>query len=300
MLEIKRLDLFALPEEERLLFHEMSNPYSIPNDVIPHIFLGAYWSDTPVGVVIASYVPIVKKGEIEHIFVAPEHRRRGIGLSLLEELEKLLRNELKCSVLLLTYAGDNPDRIPLEHVLRLNRWRSPTLLLKRYYYIVYDFSAPWFEKQRALPVGFSLHSWSELTGTERHRMQVQAAQGAYPYAVYPFGKGGEPESVNSIFIRHQGVVIGWLATHRLDADTIIYSGLYVHLDYRGKGLSTFLLVEGIRRQKASPVPFAMFELNEAQVSDMWQRFVAGGLAPHAIKQTDVFNTWKELHEKSEE
>lgn len=296
MLEIRRLDLKMLPEKEQSAFTAMSGTYTQYTEVIPHVTIGAYWDDKPVGIIVASYIPIAKKGEVELLFVLEPYRRRGIGLKMLLALEEILRDELDCSVLVLSYSGDNPHKVPLEHVLRLHNWRQPTLLLKRYYYNVQDFHASWFEKPRLLPHEVSLHSWSELKHEEKHRLEVQAAQGAYPYAVYPYGKGGLPEPINSVFLRHQGSVIGWLATHRQDAETIVYSGLYVHLDYRSKGYSMLLMAEGIRRQKESPVPTAMFELNATQVSEIWRRFVAGSLAPYAFKQTEVFTTWKELRE----
>lgn len=295
MLEIRQLEWGQLSESERMRFYALAGSFSLQVPTIPTVYLGAYWDELPVGVAIASYVCAAKRGEIEHIFVAEPFRRRKIASSLLDALELLLR-KLDCSVMELTYPEDTPNRVILEQGLHLRGWRPSYLLLTRYSYNIYEFDTPWLHKTRSLPSDITLHGWSALTSTERRRLNVQVSQGAYPYSVYPYGKGGEPEPTNSIFLRKEDRLVGWLATHLVAPNTILYSGLYVHLDYRGKGYSLLLLSEGINRQKSSSISIACFELNANQVSDMWQRFAIDSLAPYATQATKVYTAWKELRD----
>jgi GNAT superfamily N-acetyltransferase len=292
MLNIQEIIWNKLTLEEQAAFSDLAKPHLISNGSISQVILGASYNGLPCGLAIASCSLATQSGEIEHLLVAEPYRRKGVATELLNAMQQELAAR-GCAIMLLSYSDSAINREELEHILALNKWHPPELMLRRYYYNICEFAASWLDKPRRLPPGITLHPWNEIKGIEKHYIEGQVVQGACPYDVYPYSKG-DPEPLNSIFLRDDNRIVAWLATHRETSDTIIYSALYVHVNYRSQGLSLLLLGEGIKRQKGSDVPIACFDLNSSQVSKIWQQFIDEGLAPHAIKYDEMFHTWKEL------
>lgn len=262
--------------------------------LLPSTTIGAFYKGQLIAVIAASYLKMVRKAEIELFCVLEEFRGLGIGKLLIENVEKELR-EAGAKTILLLYASDLTKRASLEYLLKRLDWKGSSPLLQRYYYRVQEFSPPWFKK-RALPISFQIHCWDELKREERRLLQIQVNQGVYPYAVYPYGERGDPDSTNSLFLRSKDRVVGWIATHRVDSNTLIYSCLYVHRDYRNRQITLPLLCESIRKQQSSAIALAMFEINRLQVTSSWNRFISTHLASYSFQQTTIFCAQKRLYE----
>ncbi len=295
-LTIRQIDWDNLPLDEVKALADLAKQYFSTTQTLSTITVAAYDDDIPCGIAIAPQQTASRTLEIEHLAIDTRYIGQGVSELLFKQMEEIARKH-DCLIILYLYPNDIANRKEIEAFLQKEMWQPPKLLLHRYFYDCQLFDTPWLQQQRLLPSEFTLHPWSDLTDMEKHRMDVQVSQGAYPYSVYPYGKGGTPEPINSIFLRCSGRIVAWLATHREDANTIIYSGLYVHADHRGRSLSVYLLADSIKRQKASPIRMACFELNESQVSDLWAHFIKENVAPQALNQIDLYTTWKDLRSK---
>lgn len=86
------------------------------------------------------------------------------------------------------------------------------------------------------------------------------------------------EPLNSLGLRYRGRLIGWMVTHRVAADTIRYSTLFVAERFRARARGISLLSAAIQRQIVSPVTnytFAVAAENAAML-----RFVQRHLQPY--------------------
>jgi ribosomal protein S18 acetylase RimI-like enzyme len=94
----------------------------------PDMFVGAFLGEELVGVVVGTYD--VRKGYINRLAVDPGHRRKGIGLALVNEIDRRLREKgfgIVCTLI----EGENPASYALFEKAGYNLHEEIKYLRKR-------------------------------------------------------------------------------------------------------------------------------------------------------------------------
>jgi hypothetical protein len=120
--------------------------------------------------------------------------------------------------------------------------------------------AHWIHEMRPGP-GFELFPWTQLSLAERNRLVEQKEN--YPAALTPFLKEERLEPCNSLGLRYENDVVGWMITHRTRLDTIQYSSLFVDpaVMRLQPGIGMAVLAKSVSLQIAAGVPRLIFMVN---------------------------------------
>lgn len=251
-----------------------------------------------VGFILASVEDATRSSDIEAMAVVEAYQQRGIAGQLLQALEKALI-ERQCLVVTKLYEASKSTTPALEAAVASRGWKAPQRFLRRYHFHVPTFAPTWFQVTYPLPSGFEIIPWTHVTEQERKHIHHQYKQGTFPAIVYPLGYDVELiEPMNSLALRHRRELIGWMVTHRVDANTIRYAYFYVEDSVRHQGVSVRMLIDAIRLQQTSDIPKATFEIREARIEPHWKRFIIKRLAPYAEDKSEVRLVWKDLRGES--
>jgi GNAT superfamily N-acetyltransferase len=218
-----------------------------PNEKL--IAIGAEVSARPVGLAVGRLVA-PDSATILTLFVVPGSRCAGIGSALLEALERACA-ERGHQHLGLSYALDTAGTAAFEACLTRCGW-SPEG--QRFHAFTVDgklMESPWFDQAVVQPP-YVIESWSTVTEDEREELRrSQAADGWIPEYLVPFRFESSLDMLNSLVLRHDGAVRGWLLTCRLDAHTIRYENIFVRpsLNHTGRTFAALALIaEAVRCQ----------------------------------------------------
>ncbi len=216
-----------------------------------------------VGLALAERRPENDGALVRSLFVAPTHRRRGVGGGLLRALAKGLYAQ-GCPHVDIAYRTDWPSQSAIEGLLQLGKWLPPRVHLYRYTGTPERVLAIPSFAEATLPGGFSFFSWSELTQADRQAIQErQAGGGWYPAVLDPFQLKGYLEPSNSVGLRFEGHVAGWMVTHRRGPETVQYTCLFVAPEFRSVGrgkLALALIAEALRCQRDAGIPCWLFQV----------------------------------------
>ena len=232
-----------------------------------------------VGLALARYPKDSRRGVVLSLYVSPQHRRRGLGKTMFGMLGDELRRR-GCLEAQATFMDGTPSTPAVERILSHHGW-SPPLERMRVCTATRDsiVSLPWLH-DLSLPESFESFPWSTLKAGERQALlEQEASDPRYPEFLSPFREEHLIEPLNSLGLRYQGQVVGWLITHRIASDTIRYTSLFVREDLRALGRAIPLIARAIRLQledgRAGKGTFAVFVQNRAMTS-----FIQRRLAPH--------------------
>ncbi len=218
------------------------------------IAMGVNIASQPVSLAIAELVPYTHKAQILSIYVKSENRQQGIGGSLLRSLSQKLQT-LGCRELELGYTAQTNSTDALEKLLNRQGWSIPQPKMLVCHSITERMKqAPWLYSAR-LPASFSIFPLIQLTNQEYQIIQQQQALNPwYPEILSPFRGDLPVEPLNSLGLRYQGQVVGWMATHRIAPDIIRYTNLFVRQDLQKMGRAIPLIAEAIKLQLKSNIP----------------------------------------------
>ncbi len=218
------------------------------------VAIGASDSGKPIGLALAEIFPNSKSADVLSIFVARTHRRHGIGTALLTRLEEelFLRG---CTSAELVYITGQPTTISLERLLQKCNWTPPQprrLVCKST--IDKIANAPWMQKH-SLPASYTIFPWVEITPEERVAIhQQQKAKPWIPPDLIPPKCNKKLESLNSLGLRYQGQVVGWVITERIAPDTICYDLMFVRRDLQKMARGMSLVANAVQRQAKAKIP----------------------------------------------
>jgi N-acetylglutamate synthase-like GNAT family acetyltransferase len=192
--------------------------------------------------------------------VLAEYRNKGIGTALLRLLENTARG-IGAKVLVLTFRSDLAYTKIVRKILENHAWSSPQMRLKLYKVTRKSFREPaWFSRIK-LPKDYSIFPWRDLSIDDRRGLiERQNQTGWYPNALTPFQEESKIEWSNSLGLRHKGDITGWLITHRVAADVIQYSALFVSPENKPLSIGLPLIVEAVRRQCDTKIDRAIFQV----------------------------------------
>jgi GNAT superfamily N-acetyltransferase len=214
--------------------------------------VGASVDDTPVGLALGRALSATH-ARVLSLYVVPAFRNRGIGTSLLGQLEAQLSKQ-GCEGAELSYALGTYGTSRLERVLQKCGWPAAGDRLHAFCLDGQILSAPWFGTT-VLPSPYGIAPWSTITEDERQRLlRSQETERWIPENLIPFRYEADLEPLNSLLLRHGDSVIGWALTQRFDESTLSYANLYVRpsLNRAGRTFASLaLLAESVRRQTSA-------------------------------------------------
>ncbi|MEA5621326.1 TIGR03032 family protein [Cronbergia sp. UHCC 0137] len=242
-----------------------------------------------VGFVIAE-LQADKTAQLLSLFVAPAYRCQGIGKNLIYQLQRNLQ-EQQCTQIQLSYIVTELTTKGLEPILTQLGWNKPQaqfFLGQTTTEVIAQ--APWLN-QPPLTAEFSLFPWTELTAKDRQELQLLD----FPEVLSPLADKQRLELLNSLGLRYQEQLIGWIVTHRVAANTIRYSSLFVAKPFRVRGRGIYLLATAIQRQIVSPITnykFAIASENTAML-----RFLRRHLQPYLTATSESRSSVFDFHKQ---
>ncbi|PWK04937.1 GNAT family N-acetyltransferase [Tumebacillus permanentifrigoris] len=272
--------LLALPEARHLF-----------TDFPPSLrMVGAVQDGHPVGLAIGDQ----QQGSAANLLsltVVEGARHKGIGKSLLLELEDLLRRR-GCSSILAEYLAD--PVLPSESGSFLTAcgfdtprpgihiWSGALEILQEIL---------WVGRCR-LPDAFSVGPWSSLTTSEREA--VHAGLGVwYPPILSPFAEEAMLDPERSMVLRYRGEVVGWMILEVFDAQTVLFKTMFVHQRHQRAGRGVALISEACQRMLQDP-EFQQGIFFVEAVNASMVRFMQDRLGHPEIEKQILWRTGKVL------
>ncbi|MEG3898952.1 MULTISPECIES: GNAT family N-acetyltransferase [unclassified Microcoleus] len=256
--------------------------------------IAASLGDEIVGLAIVELDTQSGKAGILSLFVEPEHRGQGIGTHLIQQLETKLI-EMGCKRVQLSYQATEIAQVALEPILQRQGWKLPKVSL-----ILVKAEAeripkiPWVKKYQ-LPKDLVIFSWQELTEEEKQQLQQgQEEKPWYQQGLSPFLDETIVEPINSLGLRYQGEVVGWMVTHRVAPDTIRYTSMFVEKRWQRLGRGIVLMAESLQRQYDRAIPYYAYAVSSR--NPLMLEFVDRHCQPYMSWIAESKTTYKRLVE----
>ena len=185
--------------------------------------------------------------ELLSIFVAPDHRGRGIATALVACLEAAARDagvvELSGS-----YMTGKPSIDALERVFVRRGFEPPVLRM-----VVLKFTpeeareCDWYKKAR-MPAGTSIFPWAELGPGEREALKRSQAEHPWIHPeLEPWRCDQHFDEVSSVGMRKDGTVVGWVINHRPSPGLVTFTTSFMRQDLARRAAIFPLYVASIER-----------------------------------------------------
>ncbi|HAX79352.1 MAG TPA: GNAT family N-acetyltransferase [Cyanobacteria bacterium UBA11372] len=249
------------------------------------IAIAASDSNKPIGLALAQILPDSNSALVFSIFVEPNYRCQGIGTELLNYLEKELISQ-GCTSAKLIYTSGQPTTVALERLLQKRNWTPPApRMLVCQSTIDKIINAPWM-KRTEIPDSYSIFPWKEITQYERLALDKEQEISAWiPTTLIPFKHEEKLEPLNSLGLRYQGQVVGWMITHRIAPDTIRYTCGFLRPDLQKMARFIPLLVKAIQLQAKANIINCSCAVSVKR--DSMANFVKKRMAPYltALKES---------------
>jgi ribosomal protein S18 acetylase RimI-like enzyme len=150
-----------------------------------------------------------------------------------------------------------------------------------------------FLRPRPLPAGWELFPWRELSAAERRDVVERQQRGEwFPPALSPFQMEERIEPELSLGLRRDGRVVGWLICHRVGADLVQLTSLFVAEGHRQAGRGLALAAAGLERFLAAGIPRAIFMVDVENRS--MRRFFERRLRPHLAGEAEMLRSARAL------
>ena len=178
--------LLALQPAKRL-------PREPEQRLIQPVAMVARTAANPVGLALAELPVRGEDGapELLSVFVAPEHRGRGIGTALVEAIEKALGSRGARSVEAV-YTTGKPSIAAVERIFEKRGWDAPTLRTITVRFTMAEaLATPWYGRMGLLPQGAAIFSWTDLTDAERSHIRESNERTPWiPHGLEPWRHDG--------------------------------------------------------------------------------------------------------------
>lgn len=232
------------------LLHNLNNDSSI-------IAIGVTAGKKPIGLILARCF-LEDNGHIEgqilSWFVIPEYRSQGIGTQLLVRMESELQDR-GAQKIELNYLS-HPNNFKFEQILSKQNWLNPKLTA-----LVCYASTAKVEQTKdfhlidyldrlssQLSKDYVIFPWGDLTSQQRQLIEKKMEIDPLIRRFNPFLEEDKLETLNSLGLRYQNHVLGWIITHRIASDTIRYTQMFVHPETQILSQSILLLAKAIQLQ----------------------------------------------------
>lgn len=241
----------------------------------------------PVAAALAEIKPQGDVAEVLSLFVRPEVRRRGLAGQLLATLEReaALRGAERIELLFRSTQAGAPA---VRRLLAARGWSAPVprLRLGKADARVVEAAVM---RPRRLPEGYEIFPWAELTADERREVVERQQRGPwFPPALSPFQMEDRVEPALSLGLRHRGRVAGWLICHRVGAELVQCTSLFVEEGHRRLGRGLALLAAAAESFATCDVERVIFMVEVANAPMM--RFFERRLASHLAGSSEMLGS----------
>ncbi len=205
--------------------------------------------------------------EIMTVFVKSKYRGIGAGTALLGALQQW-SEAAGCASVNIGFIHDHPDSSAFARIAEKNGWNEP--VTEMYIYKIDmdehlahdpDMDPPVFTTYK-LHAGLRPFYWRDLT--EEEKAYIRSGKNVwYPDFLDPFQQEHIVELSNSLGLRNEdGEIIGWVITHRIEANTVLYKSMYMKPEYRKYGYGPTLMAEAVNIQMyETDIGCIMFSVN---------------------------------------
>jgi GNAT superfamily N-acetyltransferase len=260
----------------------------------PLVAVGALSIEDPAGLTLFEIDGSGQSAELLSVFTATPFRRQGFASAMIRHGEAVLEQRGVKRVKAV-YEQSRPHSESVHRLLAALHYPQP--VVRAYVGRVQGHKlaeAAWLKPPR-LPRCFEIFLWRDLKPEERRQIQESQERAPWfpsnldPFRIEPF------EPLNSVGLRFENEVVGWQINHRIAADTIRYTALFVRQDLQATGVASALLQTSsllhLNCEDAS-VDKATFVV-PAQQTGMVQ-FVRNRMQPFLSQLNESVETIKEL------
>ena len=234
---------------ESFLFAHMTFPAFRPMLGSGTLALGVYSGDEPVGLALVAPAADRAKAELLSLFVETSYRRRGIGSMLLEHVGRILASAGIPS-LYAVWSETLPCAREFEATMAKAGFSVPH---QRMYTLRGDMTGdfgrelkeqyPKYAEPTCLPRKYTLTFWRDMT--EADRKFIRSREGMpnwHESRADPFREESRLEPVNSLVLRKDGEIAGWLTVHSIGRDTLRYTDVFLREDLKRAGAVAIAMV----------------------------------------------------------
>ena len=251
----------------------------------------------PVGIALATYHNSFSLSELHYFHITKEWATQENIEALQNAIEEaLIQKKSRIVSYRFTHGHSQETRNKLA-LLYARGWSRPKRYMLRCYFDAPTFNAPWLHDRYELPASFTLFPWKELLASERQRLLHFIEQGRIIRFTSPFADEQYIQPINSLGLRHQSEVVGWMITHTLPdrPDTIRYSSLFIYPELRRYGAAIQMLATAIQLQQASPIRSSYCEFDLELLESSWLTFIEKRLVPYAKETETIYRISKLLN-----
>lgn len=228
--------------------------------VVLPIALGARGEDgSPLGLALAERVPSAPTITLLSVFVVQPLRRVGLGRALIGGIEQIARAEGAQQIEATWMHGSAQGEMVPGLLAKCGFGAPESRMLSVRFDAAKMAEAEWLRRY-PLRSEYSVFSWADLGDEERAKLQAsQRDSGWIAPDLQPWdhdAMGFEPGT--SVGLRYRGEVVGWIITHRLDADTVRYTCSFIRADLGRLGRILPLYGESFRRLRKFGFKRGMF------------------------------------------
>jgi GNAT superfamily N-acetyltransferase len=251
----------------------------------------AFLNGRPVGLALAERDD-KEVAVLLSLYVLPALRRLGIGMALMVKLEETaLQKGLRR--FRTVYADGKGASAAFQHILVKRNWTEPTarLVLVRASVVTVMQHAPWLSRNW-LNSDLRMIPWEEVPACDRDSLQQDWREQGWTESPDPCEV---LETATSLALLHGDQTIGCLLMHRIGADTLRYSMLYIKSEHRKPGRSMALICEAIIRQfkNCSDRPFGVMGIHAANIQML--KFMRNKVIPWAEEVTKTKDSTLSLY-----
>ena len=201
----------------------------------------------PVGLILSSFGKTKSEARIHSFVVHPDHRERGVGKRMLQELEENLSRE-GCRQLDGTYRDHWKSTAALKSILTHNGWTQPTKDLIIVRGKTKKVLRLFTNDRLTLPDSYQLIPFTEISLAQKDLILAKKKTSEwYPDILNPFTYSDTINSVTSLALIHENEVKGWVISHLIAPDLNEFTSLFIDPELRSYKLAHLMMRETIYR-----------------------------------------------------
>jgi len=248
----------------------------------PFIGVLAIQNRQPIGLILASSESTQTIYRVHSFLVHPSFRTQGVGLNLVQELEKNIRQR-GGKRLEGIYRSHWKSVRMIQQLIQRQQWSKPKAQL---IFVQGEVKAAlgYFEKFNPSFNTFSFLSFTQLKKSDLEYIQKkQKATQWFAPDLYPFTEQKTIDSNCSFILKKEREIIGWIVSHRLKADLNEITAFFIDEQYRSYKLAYRMIQKVLQRQFDLGIPkfLATSKMDGNPVAKLIHR---------GSKVTDVFCT----------
>ncbi len=209
----------------------------------------------PIGLILATFDQSGLIARVHSFIVHPDHRGKGVGATLLRELEKnLLREE--CRQVEGYFREHWRSLKYLKKILEKQGWTSPKEELVVVRGEAVKVTRLFMDDRLVLPEGYRFMPFSALSRKEKERIkEKKRTKNWYPDYLDPFIYENTINTATSLILKYREEVVGWVVSHLITKELNEFTNLFLDQAHRSYKLAHLLMRETINLQVATGTPY---------------------------------------------